>query len=352
MVNTIIKNEKHLGVKKLLILVDAMGGDHAPEAPVIGCMDAIKEKEGFDVLLIGDKEKIQRILDEKKFQDPRLKIHHTTEVVTNEDSPTKAIKSKKDSSMVVGFNMLKEKTGDVFISAGNTGALMAGGLFIIGRIEGVDRPALAPLIPTKRGFTLLIDAGANTVCKPINFLQFGIMGSIYMKQRFKLESPSVGLINVGVEEKKGTENIRQANALLSTSNINFVGNLEANQLMMGKVDIAVCDGFVGNVVLKLIEGVGTFFFGSLKAIFYKNILSKVAAMTLKTGLKAFQKSVDPYEYGGTLLLGVDGLVMKSHGSSNSKAIKNSVLKASELKETSIIENIREEFKNVEVDDID
>jgi phosphate acyltransferase len=336
----------------LLILVDAMGGDHAPYEIVKGCMDAITEKEGYEVLLIGDKEKIQTVLTEHKFSSNRLKIHNTTEIITNEDLPTKAIKNKKDSSMVVGFNLLKEKKGDIFISAGNTGALMAGGLFIIGRIEGVDRPALAPLIPTQKGFTLLIDAGANTVCKPINYLQFAIMGTIYMKERFKMESPKVGLINVGSEDKKGTEQIRQAHGTLSGSNINFIGNVEANQIPMGKVDIAVCDGFIGNVVLKLYEGLGLFFFGGLKEVFYKNIVSKMAALTLKRGLKAFQKRVDPNEYGGTLLLGVDGLVMKSHGSSNAKAIKNSVLKASDLAQNTIIENIREEFKNVEVDDIE
>ena len=310
------------------------------------------EKEGFEVLLIGDSLKIQTILDERKFSSNRLKIKNTTQIITNEDSPTKAIKSKKDSSMVVGFNLLKEKKGDIFISAGNTGALMAGGLFILNRIEGVDRPALAVLVPTQKGFTLLIDAGANTACKPLNFLQFGIMGTIYMKESFKIKNPTVGLINVGVEEKKGNELVRQAHALLSSSSINFVGNVEGSQIPVGKVDIAVCDGFVGNIILKFIEGVGLFFFDSLKTVFYKNILTKIASLTLKNGLKAFKKRVDSNEYGGTLLIGVDGLVMKSHGSSNSKAIKNSVLKASGLSNNTIIESIREEFKNVEVEDIE
>lgn len=337
----------------MLILVDAMGGDNAPEAIVNGCIDAIIEENGFSILLIGDSERIKKIIDDRKFSSPRLEIKHTTEVITGEDSPTKAIRSKKDSSMVVGFNLLKENKGDVFVSAGNSGALMAGALFIIGRIKGVDRPSLPAIIPTKTGKALLIDAGLNTVCKPINFLQFGIMGSIYMRELFGIKKPKVGLINVGSEETKGNDNIKQAFSLLSSSNINFIGNAEGKDIPIGNVDVAVCDGFVGNVVLKFLEGCGSFFVSALKGIFKKNTLSKLSALIVKKQLKEFMVQLDPDENGGAPILGVNGLVIKSHGSSNAKTIKNVIIKrAYSLAKTNILEQIREEFKNMEVEEVE
>lgn len=336
----------------MLILVDAMGGDNAPDAIVNGCIDAIHESEGYDIQLIGDSEKINKIINEKKVLNPRLKVLHASEVITNEDSPVKALKSKKDSSMVVGLTQLKEKKGDVFISAGNTGALMAGSLFILGRIEGVDRPALAPVIPNRGEGFLLIDAGANTMCKPINYMQFGIMGSIFMEEVFRIENPKVGLINVGSEEKKGNETIKQAHTLLSSANINFIGNVEGRQLPDGKVHVAVCDGFMGNVLLKFIEGIGSFFFDALKDVFSKNIITKLAAFALRKGLKKLKKSMDDTEYGGAPLLGVNGKVLKSHGNSNAKAIKNTVIKACSYAKSSVTDKIREEFRNMEVEEIE
>lgn len=336
----------------MLILVDAMGGDNAPESVVNGCMDALGEREGFDVLLIGDKVRIEKILTEKKYNNLRLKIYHTSEVVTNEDSPTKAIRSKKDSSMVVGFKMLKENKGDVFVSAGNTGALMAGSLFILGRIKGVDRPSLAPIIPNKKGFTLIVDGGANTNCKPINLLQFGIMGSLYVKDVFNVENPRVGIVNVGTEEKKGNELIKQSYELLSNANINFTGNVEAHQITEGMVDVAVCDGFVGNVLLKTTEGVATFIVNEIKAILKKNIISMIAAFMIKGGLTKFKKLLDTSEYGSVPFLGVKGKVMKTHGRSDSKAVKHSIFNAYKYANSQIIEQISAEFQNMEVDDIE
>ncbi|MCX7843389.1 MAG: phosphate acyltransferase PlsX [Clostridia bacterium] len=336
----------------MLIIVDAMGGDNAPEAVVNGCIDAINERQGYDILLIGDSERINKIFKERKFDSPRVSIHHTTEVVTNEDSPTKAIKNKKDSSMVVGFKMLKEGKGDVFVSAGNTGALLAGALLILGRIKGVDRPALAPIIPTKKGLVLLLDAGANTLCKPINYLQFGIMGSKYMKDVLNMDNPKVGLINVGSEEKKGNEIIKQAFEMLSKSGVNFYGNVEAHQVIDGAVDIAVCDGFVGNVFLKAVEGIAEFFIGELKSIFKRNFLSMLSAILIKDGLKGLKKKTDTSEYGSVPFLGVNGKVMKTHGRSDAKAIKHSVFNAYVYAKSNIIEEIREEFKNMEVEDIE
>ncbi|MCL6590747.1 MAG: phosphate acyltransferase PlsX [Firmicutes bacterium] len=326
------------------ILVDAMGGDNAPEAIVSGSMDAINESEGFEIVLIGDAQKIEKLFKKRKFKNPRVMVINAGEVITNEDIPTKAIKHKKDSSMVVGFNMLKEKKGDVFISAGNTGALMTGALLILGRIQGVDRPALAPILPSRNGHVMLIDAGMNTVCKPINFVQFGIMGSIYMKEVFHMKTPRVGLINIGSEEVKGTDVIKQAYALAANSNINFVGNIEGREIMEGRVDVAVCDGFVGNVLLKFVEGVGPFIFDSLKEVYSKSLLSRLAGLLVKSGLREFRKKLDYKEQGGARILGVDGKVIKSHGSSDAKAIKNAIFRAAGYGKSYIVEQMRDEFK--------
>ncbi|HOJ12187.1 MAG TPA: phosphate acyltransferase PlsX [Clostridiales bacterium] len=330
------------------IIVDAMGGDNAPHDIVKGCLDAVKEQEGFNILLLGDGSEIDKILKENRFSSGRIDVQHTTEVITNDDIPTKSIKVKKDSSMVVGFNMLKENKGDVFISAGNTGALMTGATFILGRIEGIDRPALAPVIPTKKGGALLIDAGFNTVCKPLNYLQFGIMGSVYMREIFKISNPKIGLINVGAEERKGSEIIRQAYNLLSASGLNFIGNIEGREIPEGEVDVAVCDGFVGNVLLKFLEGVGSFIFDGLKDVYYKNFISKLASLLVKGELRKFKKRLDYEEYGGVPVLGINGTVFKCHGNSNAKSFKNALIKAYYFAKTAIMEQIKQEISCVEV----
>ncbi|MDO8686432.1 MAG: phosphate acyltransferase PlsX [Clostridiales bacterium] len=327
------------------ILVDAMGGDKAPNDIVAGCIDAINVSEGYDILLIGNEAIIEKILREKKFTNPRLKIYNAEEAILNEDQPTKAIKEKKDSSMVVGFRLLKQKQGDVFISAGNTGALMTGSLLLLGRIKGIDRPALAPVIPTKEGGAMIIDAGLNTMCKPVNYQQFAKIGSIYMREMFDVRAPRVGLINVGSEERKGNENIKQAYSRLSGSDINFVGNIEGRHIPDGKVDVAVCDGFVGNVLLKFLEGVGSFIFDGLNRVYSKNLLSKLSALAVRNELRQFKKRLDYEEYGGTPILGVDGTVIKCHGSSNAKTIKNAIIKAYKYAKSSVLEQIRKEFKD-------
>lgn len=336
----------------MTIIVDAMGGDNAPEAVVNGCIDAVNEADGFDILLTGDSEKIEKILKQRNFNSTRIKIHHASEVITVEDTPTKAIKTKKDSSMVAGFELLKKKEGDIFLSCGNSGALMAGSLFILGRIKGVDRPALAALIPTKTGHCLIMDAGLNTVCKPINYQQFGIMGSIYMNEMFNIDKPRIGLLNVGTEVGKGNELLKNAYTLLSNSNINFVGNVEGNDVLKGKVDLVVCDGFAGNVMLKVLEGAASFFFSILKDVFYKNFKTKLAAIMIKKDLSESKKALDADEQGGALILGVNGLVIKSHGNSNAVTVKNVVIKASKFARTKVLDSIREEFVNMEVDDIE
>lgn len=322
------------------ILVDAMGGDNAPEAIVNGCIDAIKAQEGFDILLIGDSEKINKIIRQRKFANPRLEVVHAQEIITNEDIPTKAIRRKKKSSMVVGFNMLKEKKGDVFISAGNTGALLTGALLILGRIKGVDRPALGAVVPTRSGKALLIDAGLNSSCKPINYLQFAIFGSIYMRELFGIQNPKIGLLNMGTEARKGTEVLKQAYVLLSKANINFVGNIEGKDLPEGMVDVAVCDGYVGNVLLKFFEGAGSYMLAFLKGMFRKTIFSKLSFLLVMKDMKEFKKTMDPEEVGGAPILGINGIVLKSHGNSNDRTIKNVVLKAYTMVKNQVFEKIK------------
>ncbi len=333
------------------IIVDAMGGDYAPEAIVNGSIDAVKSQEGFEVLLVGDEEKINKILSVRKFSSPRLQVVHANEVITNEDVPTKAIKSKKNSSMVIAFNMLKAKQGDVFISAGNTGALLTGALLILGRLKGVDRPALGAVVPTKNGKCLIIDAGLNSSCKPINYIQFAMFGSYYMQGLFNRSNPTVGLINMGTEAKKGTEVLRQAHALLTESKMNFVGNIEGKDVPLGKVDVVVCDGYVGNVMLKFLEGTGSFFGAFMKGMFKRTIFSKISMLFVMKDMLAFKKMMDPSEDGGAPILGVDGIVLKSHGNSDSKTMKNVIIKAYNLACSGVFEKIKENLFTVEVKDV-
>lgn len=329
-----------------------MGGDNAPDAIVKGSIDALSLQEGFDITLIGDCDQINRILKSRNFESDRLEVIHAKEVITNDDTPTRAIKSKKNSSMVVGFNMLKEKKGDVFLSAGNTGALLTGAILILGRLKGVDRPALGAVIPTKAGKCLLIDAGLNSTCKPVNFAQFGIFGSQYMKGLFNKENPRVGLVNMGTEAKKGTEVIKQAYALLKNTDINFVGNIEGKDIPLGNVDVAVCDGYVGNVLLKFLEGTGSFFGSFLKGMFKRTIFSKISTLFVMKDMKAFKKMMDPSEDGGAPILGINGLVVKSHGDSNEKTIRNVIMKAYSLANSSVFEQIKASVENMEVNDVD
>lgn len=345
-----VKISVYTGVNNLKILIDAMGGDNAPDAIVNGSIDALKAQEGFELSLIGDRDQIQRILNSRNFKSPRLEVIHAKEVITNDDTPTRAIKKKKNSSMVVGFNMLKEKKGDVFLSAGNTGALLTGALLILGRLKGVDRPALGAVIPTRAGKCVLIDAGLNTTCKPVNYVQFAIFGSLYMKNLFNIESPKVGLVNMGTEAKKGTEIIKQAYTLLKATDLNFVGNIEGKDIPLGNVDVAVCDGYVGNVILKFLEGTGYFFTGFLKGMFTKNIFSKISTIFVMKDMKAFKKMMDPSEDGGAPILGVNGIVIKSHGNSNDKTIKNVILKAYHLAKSPAFEQIQECVEKMEVFD--
>ncbi|MEW9122507.1 MAG: phosphate acyltransferase PlsX [Thermotaleaceae bacterium] len=329
----------------MIIAVDAMGGDHAPHEIVKGCIAAQKELD-VEIFLVGDKDTIEKEI--KKYNGDLNKIHikHCTEIVNNHDKPVQAIRQKKDSSMVVGLNMLKRQEVDAFISAGNTGALLAGSLFQIGRIKGIDRPAIAVPYPTRKGISLLVDAGANAECKAKNLLEFAMMGKIYAEKVLNVEETRVGLVNIGSEEGKGTEIVKKAYELLNNSELNFIGNIEARELPNGAADIIVCDGFVGNVILKLTEGVAITIMTMLKNALEKNLLSKLGALLLMPTLRKFKKELDYTEYGGALLLGVNGAVIKAHGSSNAKAVKNAIVQAEKFVEQQIIQSIHTEMMRI------
>jgi glycerol-3-phosphate acyltransferase PlsX len=325
----------------LLIAVDAMGGDNAPREIVMGCINALNRDNRLKIALVGQKEIIHSML--KDTYNDRLEIVDAPEVIHNEDSPVDAIRRKKNSSMVMGMDMVKRGEAGAFISAGNTGALMAGALFRIGRIEGIDRPALAPIIPTLSGGAMLIDAGANTDCKPKNLLQFGVMGSAYMERVVGVRSPRVALVNVGTEKVKGNQLTKEAYNLLEESNLNFTGNIEARDIPEGKADVLVCDGFVGNVILKLTEGLAMSIFSQLKKEFTANTAATLAAAVLKPGLKRFKDRMDYKEYGGAPLLGVMGGCIKAHGSSDAKAIENAVMQAVKFVDMKVVDRIKEEI---------
>lgn len=331
------------------IAIDAMGGDHAPKEPVLGALQALKHISS-EIVLIGDETKIKAVLKDQTYDQSRISIVHTTEVIENEDKPVKAIKAKKDSSMVVGFKLLKEKQIDAFLSAGNTGALLAGGLLKVGRIKGIDRPALCSVYPTAKGISVLIDAGANSDCKPRNLYEFGVMGSIYANKVLGIENPRVGLANIGVEEGKGSSLVVEAYPLLKDSELNFIGNAEVRDVPDGVCDVIVCDGFTGNVILKVSEGVAKSFSGMLKAEIMKSKLMSVASLLLKPAFGALKKTMDYAEYGGAPFLGVDGLLVKAHGSSNAKAFMNAIKYAQKCIDEDIVMSIKADVaKNISTD---
>jgi len=324
------------------IIVDVMGGDNAPDEIIKGAVEAASKVDAT-IVLVGNAKKIKDCLEEFGHPD-NIKVKHASEVITNEDIPTKAIKSKKDSSMVVGLNMIKQKEGEVFISAGNTGALLSGALLIVGRIKGISRPALCPTLPSQKGPFVIVDAGANTNCKPEYLVQFAHMGNVYCRNVLGIKNPRVGLLNIGTEEEKGNDLTKGTYPLLKKEKLNFIGSIEGRDLMPGNVDVVVCDGFTGNIALKTIEGFGLAVFGILKETFLKTFVRKIGAMLLKPALKDIKKKMDYTEYGGALLLGIDGGIIKCHGTSKAKEIKSAILQAYEFEKTNTIENIKEAIK--------
>ena len=334
------------------ILLDAMGGDNAPDANIKGTINAINKIKA-EVVLIGKEDIIRNKIKEfygKEIEEisDRLKVKNATETIEMEDTPTLAIKHKKDSSMVVGFKMLKEGEGDVFISAGNSGALLTGATLLVGRIKGIDRPALAGILPAYKSQLLLIDAGSNTNCKPINLLQFAQMSSIYLRNTYRIENPAIGLLNIGTEETKGNELVRESYQLLKEKsdelNINFVGNVEGRDAFSGKIDAIVADGFTGNVFLKTTEGLGKFVKRSLTESFTKNLLAKIFSIPALPAIKRFSKTMDYKSYGGALFLGVKKPVVKAHGSSDALLFEYTLIQAEKFVENRAVDKMIEEFE--------
>lgn len=333
------------------ILIDAMGGDNSPDEIIKGCVNAADELES-DIVLIGNekiiKEKVKEFYGKENITDvnPKLSVKHAETVITNEESPTSAIKTKKDSSMVVGFEMLKNNEGDAFVSAGSTGAFMAGGLLLVGRIKGIDRPALCPVLPTYdgKGF-MLIDCGANTNCRVLNLSQFATMGSIYMNKVMHVEDPKVGLLNIGTEEGKGNELTKETFKNFSeTESFNFYGNIEGREIFSGDVNVVVTDGFTGNVTLKTVEGMGSMISKMLKEELGANIWRKLLSALLMPALKKFKKRMDYSEYGGALLLGIKKPMIKCHGTANAKIVKYTLIQAENFAKNKVVETIEEEIK--------
>jgi len=330
------------------VVVDAMGGDNAPTAVVRGAVEAIREY-GTEVLLVGSRPRLEEELRRFGGQPSGLELVPAEEVISPAEPPVAAVRQKKDSSLVVGLKLVKEGRGEAFVSAGSTGALLAGSLFLLGRIEGIDRPALGTIFPTGRGQGyLLLDAGANTTVRPENLLQYALMGSLYAQYALGIDHPKVGLLNVGTEKNKGTELHRTAYQLLAKSGLNFVGNVEARDLPEGKVDVIVSDGFVGNVVLKLTEGTMLSLFSLLREEMNRTWRDRLGAFLLLPAFRRLKKRIDYAEYGGAPFLGVDGLVIKCHGSSDHRAIKNGIKVAQELVRAGMIQRIKQGISELEV----
>ena len=325
--------------EQVRVVVDAMGGDNAPAEIVKGAVEAVNSRPDIKVIFTGRKEDIERELQKYTWPRDQVEIVHTSEVIETAEPPVNAIRKKKDSSIVVGMGLVKKGEADAFVSSGSTGAILVGGQVLVGRIKGVERPPLAPLIPTKTGVSLLVDCGANVDARPGHLLQFARMGSIYMESVVGVKNPRVGIVNIGAEEEKGNALVKETFPLLK--DINFIGSVEAREIPQGVCDVIVCEAFVGNVILKLYEGTGSVFMSMIKKGLMSSLRSKVGALLIKPALKQTLKSFDASEYGGAPLLGLNGLVVKSHGSSTAKEIKNSVIQCVSFKQERINEKIRE-----------
>ena len=332
------------------VAVDAMGGDNAPVETVKGAVEAVNESGKIQVYLVGKQDVLEKELAGYTYMKEQIVVVHASEIIETAEPPVMAIRKKKDSSLVKALNLVKDGTCDAFVSAGSTGAILVGGQVIVGRIKGVERPPLAPLIPTATGCSLLIDCGANVDARPSHLVQFAKMGSVYMEYVMGVKHPKVGIVNIGAEEEKGNALVKETFPLLKNcSGINFLGSVEARDIPAGAADVIVCEAFVGNVILKTYEGVGLTLISKVKEGMMSTLRSKIGALLVKPALKNTLKAFDLEQYGGAPLLGLKGLVVKTHGSSKANEIKNSILQCIAFKEQQISEKIRERVTTQEND---
>ena len=326
------------------VAVDAHGGDNAPTDVVKGVVMALNELDNLKVYLVGMEDIINKELEGKTYDKDRLEIVNATEIIQMAEPPVAAIRRKKDSSIVKGMHLVRNGEADAFVSCGSTGAVLVGGQVIVGRLKGVERPPLAPLIPTAKGFTLLIDCGANVDAKPSNLVQFAKMGTVYMKKMMGIENPTVGIVNIGAEEEKGNMLVKDTFPMLKNCpDINFIGSVEARDIPSGYCDIVVCDAFVGNVILKLYEGLSSMLVSEIKGAMMSSTRSKIGGALVKPAIKNKMKSFSSSEYGGAPLLGLKGLVVKGHGSSDDVEIKNAIRQAVQYTESGMLNILSESF---------
>lgn len=330
---------------RTIVALDAMGGDNAPKEMIKGAVQALEKTDAVQVLLVGKEDVIRAELAQYTYDKARIEVVNATEVIETAEPPVNAIRRKKDSSIVVGMKLVKEGQADAFVSAGSSGAVLVGGQVIVGRIKGVERPPLAPLIPTEKGVSLLVDCGANVDARPSHLVQFAKMGSIYMEHVVGIKNPKVGIVNIGAEEEKGNTLVKETFPLLKgEKNINFIGSVEAREIPHGQADVIVCEAFAGNIILKLFEGVGSVLISEIKKGMMGSLRSKIGALLVKPALKKALKSFDSSEYGGAPLLGLNGLVVKTHGSSTAKEICNTIIQCVTFKEQKINEKIKESIQ--------
>ena len=326
------------------VALDAMGGDNAPDEIIRGAIDAVNKAPDIHVCLVGQEEKINAFLSSCSYNREQISVVNATEVIETREHPVNAIRKKKDSSIVKALGLVKSGEADAFVSAGNSGAILVGGQTIVGRIKGVERPPFAPLIPTAAGVSLLLDSGANVDARSSHLVQWARMGSIYMENVMGVKNPRVAIVNVGVEEEKGNALVKETFPLLKECpDINFIGSIEAREIPNGGADVIVCDAFVGNVILKLYEGVGSVLIKSVKKGLMSSLKSKIGALLIKDALKSTLKSFDASEYGGAPMLGLKGLVVKTHGNAKAKEVTTSILQCRKFKEQAINDKMNEIF---------